>query len=283
MERLLKLGVFLMVMPLAFGSTFVQAFSSATHIYIAEQVFQDCRRKIDLHYGSIEPDLALYLEQPEKWPTAFTDTHYDYIDLNPNAWSLAQKAFDKGWRTHNEYWGADYYAHIEYPPGSGMGYVIGKAEILSEQTGLEHEFAHFAIEVAIDLLLKNDDPNLGEKLLKASLLRSRENRRLLVKVFVWGERTDWVTLASAEWTFRYLVARYAIAFFLPSPIDKQVLALLGAQLALEIYGIEVSPDELLMILESAISLCQNDYKSGGLGYVQLAMMVAEIRHAMVLR
>lgn len=264
MKKLCALGIFLLVIALSPGSFTAYAFNSATHIYIAERVFPDCNEKIDLYYGSIAPDLALYANQ-QKWPTAFYDTHYDYIDLSHYSWSSIQKAFAKGWLTHNEhneYRGADYYAHIEYPPGN-TGYVIEKANILFEQTGLDLEFGHFAIEVAIDLLLKNDDPKIAEKLLRANLLRSWQDRHLLARILVWNwkeRRTDWVTLAATELTFRNLLCRYAVALALPYPYDRGALAELGSQLAQEFYGIEVSPKIVLYLLESAIHLCKDDYK-----------------------
>lgn len=264
MKKLLKSGIFLMVMTLTLGPTLVHSFNSATHIYIAEQVFRNCTDKINLYYGSIAPDLALYVANQYEWSTAFDDTHYLYKDLRPYVGGFIKKAFAKGWLTHNEEWGADHYAHIEYPIDGGssnIGYVIEKADSLSSGTGLDPEFAHFVIEVAIDLLLKKDDPILGEKLLWANLLRSWRDRKLLAYVLVWeAGRTDRVTLASAELTFRYLVGRYAMAFSLPSPYDKYALANLGVQLAEEMYGITtITEDQLLSILQIALILC-NDYK-----------------------
>jgi len=263
MKKLLKHGVLLLATALVLEASFVQAFNSGTHIYIAERVFPSCSDKINLDYGSIAPDLALYVASPGKWPTAFADTHYAYIDLRRYAWTSDQRAFAKGWLTHNEDWGADYYAHIEYPPGNGVGYVVGKAEILSSGTGINPEFAHFVIEVAIDLLLKwNDDSGLGKKLLEANLLRCLEDRSLLTWVLVLKEkRTDWITLVSTELTFRNLVGEYAMAFSLPWPFDKGALIELGVQLAKEIYGKDVSYDDIEIILEAAIGLCKDDYKA----------------------
>ncbi|MGQ9571347.1 MAG: hypothetical protein ACUVUQ_11035 [Thermodesulfovibrionales bacterium] len=134
MKKLSKLVIFLAVIMLIFGPSLAHAFNPAAHLYIAEKVFQN--QNINLQYGSIAPDMVLYAD-PEKWPTAFLDSHYEYIDLRPYIWSLTQKAFALGWLIHNEAWGADYYAHIEYPPGSGTGYVIEKANILSEEVGLD--------------------------------------------------------------------------------------------------------------------------------------------------
>ncbi|MGQ9571346.1 MAG: hypothetical protein ACUVUQ_11030 [Thermodesulfovibrionales bacterium] len=110
-------------------------------------------------------------------------------------------------------------------------------------------------------MINNDDPKLGERLLTANLLRSWEDRNLLARVLVWNERrTDWLTLATTELTFRNLITRYAIVLCMPSPQREQSLAELGAKLALEMYGITVSPEEVMDILEYAIQLCEDDYK-----------------------
>lgn len=267
MGKLFKLLTCLVGMTLILGLSIAHAFNSAAHLYIAQEVYQV--RDIDLHYGSIAPDLALYAD-PGKWATSFEDTHYNYIDLRFYAWGFTQEAFASGWLTHNEAWGADYYAHRVNPLGGNIcatdgyyqGYVIEKACLLSSETGIHPEFSHYAVETAIDWLLRNnDDQELGRKLLKANLFRSWVDRNLLTRVLVRKEkRTDWLTLATAEFTFRNLVNRYAIALALPAPYNKNALAKLGAQLALEMYGIEISQDDVLIILEKAIFLCGEDYK-----------------------
>ena len=54
--------------------------------------------------------------------------------------------------------------------------------------------------------------------------------------------------------------RSIAALVLPSPYDTHYLAALGANLALETYGREVSKEEILNILETALVLCEGDYK-----------------------
>jgi len=265
MKKVINSTVLLAAMACTFFAIPAQAFNPATHIYIADNVFPYCGNKIDLYYGSFGPDLALYVANPEvNWPTAFDDTHYTYMDLRSDAFGSTQKAFAKGWLTHNEAWGADNWAHIEGIAGPGsLGYVIEKVvNLLEDFPSLGGEFAHYAIEVAIDLLLKNNyDPKLGAKLLVANWLRSWQDRYLLTKVLVWQQpaQTDWLTLATAEFTLRSIVHRYAMALALPSPHDQQALAELGAQLALEMFGIIVTPDDVAEILERAIELCEEDY------------------------
>jgi hypothetical protein len=57
----------------------------------------------------------MYLPSKGHWPDAFEDTHYSTIFLPFAWWRLDQRAFAKGWQTHNEDWGADFYAHGQYP------------------------------------------------------------------------------------------------------------------------------------------------------------------------
>jgi hypothetical protein len=263
MKRLISAVVLVTGLGMFLGATSTWSFNPGAHISIAEGVFSDCDERIDLYYGSIAPDLALQVPEKAPWEDdPFTDTHYTFKDLRQYAWGSKQRAFAKGWLTHNEEWGADYFAHIEYPLGSSQkGYVIQKAEALSGKNGLDPEFAHYAIEVTIDLLLKREyDHRLGEKLLKATLLRSWQDRYLLTKVFVRREgRTDWATLVSAELALRNLLFRYALPLALPPPLDERALIALGVQLAQEFYGISVSVEELEEVLKEAMALCSGDY------------------------
>jgi hypothetical protein len=258
MKRAIRYGLLVAALLAGVGLGSVFAFNPGAHMYIAEHVFPDVAEKVDLFYGSMAPDIALYVASG-KWGAAFTDTHYTYIDLKPYAWGAQQKAFAKGWLTHNESWGADLYAHGPYPAYNG--YINEKAGILLGQTGYDLEFMHFAVEVAVDLLLKSQDHDLGEKMLKAAVFRSPGDRDLLLRVLAWKyKRTDWVTLVSTELAFRSLVTRYATALALPAPLDRLALAGLGSQLANELFGMEnITERQLLDLLNAAISLCAHDY------------------------
>jgi hypothetical protein len=270
MGKLVRILTIVVCMILILDFSMAHAFSSATHIYIARKVFHV--KAIDLDYGSIAPDISIYTDD-NKWPTAFDDTHYNYLDMRSDATGLRQTLFANGWITHNEAWGADYYAHRENPlhnkvcvtDGYYQGYVIEKACLLSEQTGITPDFAHLVIEIAIDLLLCNqvyDHQNLGEKLLNASLFRSSLDRALLAKVLVRDEpqRTDGRNLASTELTFRGVVDMYARPLELPSPDNEEALAKLGVRLA-KLIGKDITEDEILALLDTATGLCNDDYKA----------------------
>ena len=239
------------------------SFNPAAHVYIADHVFPNCADKINLYYGSVAPDLAQYTNTMKWKHDPFISTHYTYIDLRATAWGTAQKSFAKGWITHNEGWGADYFAHGTLANNYEDGYVTQKAGKLAATFDLIPEFAHFAIETAIDLRLKNEyDSTLGVKLFEANLLRSWLDRELLAKVLVFKyHETDWVTLISSELTFRDIVNQYAIALFLPEPLDKEAVIMLGVQLAEQQFGMTVDPDQLRTVLDAAIDLCDDYYEN----------------------
>lgn len=268
MKNTLGLRILLSVILILLSPVFAQSFNPGTHIYIAGEVFPNCIDKIDLYYGSIAPDLVLYADvAPSVLEDLFPATHYEYIDLRSSAWSPVQRAFAKGWLTHNEWWGADHFAHIDFAD-YGDGYVYKKAEGLRKMIEdlkipwepWGREFGHDVIEVVIDLLLKEQDSKLGVKILEAALFRSWEDRNLLMRVLVWRERvTDWVTLATAEKNFRNIVVQYAIALSLSSPEDMRPLIELGKSLAFEMYGITLTDELAAALFEKAIELCEKDY------------------------
>jgi hypothetical protein len=275
MKKVIKLGSLLILIAITLTPASSDAYNPLAHIYIAENACPSCCPKIDYYYGSIAPDIALYVANPAKWPTSFNDTHEDEdtIDLSSFASGSSQMAFAMGWLTHGQNIdtpGADYFAHIAYshnPPSypTPEGYVIEKAKQLQAaySADLDLNFAHYVIETTIDLLLKrNNDSALPGKLFFANLFRSWQDRNLLMKVFVWNwadRKTDWLALATAELTFRQLVNRYATALMLQAPNDASALAQLGTQLASEMYGLNIQPDFLLnTILPAAIDLCKED-------------------------
>jgi len=277
LKKWFRLGLGLFILGILLGSSISQAFNSATHIYIVDRVFPFTFDKINLYYGSIAPDIPLYAEI-KNWPYGFCETHYKFIKLPYRWWNINEKAFAQGWQTHNEIWGADSYAHGTCHNFVGCcsmscnynGYVNLKAQELAQIEKYKkylyqppyYELAHFAIEVAIDLLLVDEkDPDLGKKLLKAALFRSPADFNLMTKVFVGrgdGYGTDLETLSSAESTFRDLVIRYAFALTLPENLRMLVLGELGAEIAKEME-VEIDSATVQEIIQTAVELCQSDY------------------------
>jgi hypothetical protein len=279
MKKLFVLGVLLLVSVGVLGPSQGKAFNSGTHIYIAERVFPFAFEKINLYYGSIAPDLSMYVNQPQNWPDAFMETHYS-ITLPYEWWDLTQRAFAKGWQTHNEQWGADFYAHGRYP--NYNGYVITQAIKLATIPDFEiyldkppyYELAHFAIEVAIDLLLaRYHDPSLGVKLLWAAEYRSQKDLNLMLKTFVTDEGPNAETLQEAEYAFRELVIAYAKALALPDPLRMLAISELGVQIAAQM-GVSLTPYQVWEILRVAMYLCQNP-NDMGVDYMEVIQAAIE--------
>jgi len=264
MKKRFRLAALFLIVVLPFVPSPILAFNPGAHIYIAAHVFPFTLDKTNLFYCTIAPDLAMYGDAPLNWPDAFADTHYQFIKLPYSWWNLTQRACAKGWQIHNEIWGADYFAHGTYPTYGG--YVIQKAAdlvylnlfpVLNGPYGLD--LAHFAVEVVVDwLLVENQDPYLGHKVLGAALLRSEEDLDLLVKTFVAGGQTDLATLYSAESYLREVVIRYGTILTLPDAWRMAALGEMGVQVAQQ-FGADTTSAEVQAILKKAIEICQADY------------------------
>lgn len=275
MKRLFKLAVLFFVLAAVLSPLQGQAFNSAAHVYIAEQVadkvFPLTFDRTDLYYGSIAPDISMYADLA-KWPYGFCETHYQVIMLPYIWWNPFQRNFAKGWQIHNEIWGADLFAHGTCSAFANCvrmscnynGYVPSRADELAQKYAILKTYpdlAHFAIEVAIDLLLVDDhDQFLGQKLLWAALFRSHEDLKVLEKVHF--SVSDLQALYSAETTFRNLVIDYSAALSLPEHLRMAMLGELGVQIAEEMGVPETTIDSAKVqeILGVAMDLCRKtDY------------------------
>jgi len=280
MKKMLKHMVFFLVVIAILSPVLGQAFNPAAHVYIAgkvaRQVFPFTFDKTNLYYGSIAPDISSYVTG--NWLNGFCETHYGFTKLPYAWWNPIQKAFAQGWQIHSEVgpWGADYYAHgkcfyfVPSPCSLGdcryVGYVPEQAAALGEAflkaTGNDlliekPDLAHFAIEVAIDILLvDNKDHSLGQKLLSAALFRSPGVVNFLANVEDMGVTPE--ALSSAESTFRNLVINYATALTLCDPLRMALLGEIGVQIA-SAYGVDIDSATVQEILRTAVDQCKTTY------------------------
>jgi hypothetical protein len=238
------------------------AYNPAAHVHIAESAHPGVSDRIDLRYGAIAPDIAWFLPNPQNWPTAGADTHLDFIELDPARWSGSQRAFAKGWATHNEVYGADNVAHIQWNDQQ-PGYVVQKAMLLAAQVGapVTADLAHSVIETAVDLLVQEHlDPRVGEKVLFCVLFRSLQDKSLLDETFVWDtHRTTWWTLTEGEIAFRTITYQYARALVGSDIANAGPLIEFARQLAADLYGIEITREQGGQILSAALALCAGDF------------------------
>ena len=265
MRRVALGSVVGLVLVLAVGGVRLHAYNPGAHIYIVQRSLGTLGPNVD--YGALASDIVWYANPPTlDWVAAHT-----FDDLSSFADTFLERRFAKGWMTHNELWGADAFAH------GPNGYVVLKAGQLAQLfpsvpflQGYDNPLGHSAIEMAIDLLLKRQDPLLGSKVMSAALWRSPDGPELLVQQGL----TDAATLTAAEGVFRDLLVRYGWALALPAPLDRQAMAQLASQIAKQVYQTDVSPQQAAVILNAAIQLCRSDY------LIPINQAIASVRNNM---
>ena len=216
-------------------------------------------------YGAIAPDLAWQASEPLH-TTLGAATHDDPGCFEPwdRSGSQSERAFAWGWLSHNQAWGADYYAHLGDPfagtwPAPGPGYVVERARALAGASGITETTAHDYIEAATDLLLDQQYPglNLPGILRSAAAQRNSQIAGLLVRSYADLPGSGRLVIRTLETTFRTSAAAYAEALALPTWQDDASFA---AGLALY-HGL--SPEKSTACLSLAKDLClapEADYR-----------------------
>jgi hypothetical protein len=212
-------------------------------------------------YGTGAPDFA--------WaaPASAVDalgaaTHDDpgYLDpwLLADPTSAVEQVFAFGWLTHNQAWGADYFAHIGDPfsgvyPAPEPGYVIGRASALAGDQGISEGVAHIYVEAAIDLLLDQQFPglHLGALLARAASQRNPAIPSLLADCYRDVPGVSRFTIRRLEVEYRAAIGVYGGALALSTGEDDAAVA---AGMAV-MYGL--SPAKSAMCLSRAKVLCQD--------------------------
>jgi hypothetical protein len=212
-------------------------------------------------YGATAPDLAWGAGEPLSSALGAA-THDSPGCFEP--WRLArpsskaERFFAGAWVSHNQEWGADHYAHMEYPLPSATseprpGYVVDRAGLLAASEGVPEEIAHYYIETAVDPLVDQQVPelSLGSMLARASYQRDSRLPSLLAKSYrdVPGASGIVVRLLEAE--FRASLAAYGETLALPTGPDDAAFA---AGMAL-LYGMTLQ--ESASCLAAAKALCQD--------------------------
>jgi hypothetical protein len=135
----------------------------------------------------------------------WTLTHYDFLRLVEKAESESDKTLAYGFASHNESWDADETAHVSAINQPGSGYVARKSDTLAATlkpqvrlflllSGVSNPdtvvddvlptVAHSDIETAVDLLVsRNEDPDIGQRLLMAARTRGWSAPILLCKAY----------------------------------------------------------------------------------------------------
>ena len=273
----------------------VRAWNAGTHAWIAAEMHKkaglaDPAVLLDRIYGAnaidlfnndfSEPALTLQAWLHESPPDAIFLKAWRAVDPE----SARDVAFAYGLVTHNNAWGADSTAHVAgITSGRDAGWVIAKATVLGayldpilRENGIILEPAqlldvgHILVEQAVDLLMLQLDPAVGEKLLASAMDRDPSFPTLLVAAWadsfaeVLGSRAAAVeAILAYEAGLRQFLMAYGWALSQP-----EALTLLAGQIAVMAEGYLGLPPgsgvALVPLIEygvqAGMNLCASDFQ-----------------------
>lgn len=201
MKASFKFPALLLVLLVCSSMAF--AWAPGTHAYITSQLKTPSTPELMYNqmYGAMAADVdEFFTADPSYLETYFPATHYQPKDV----WRAAQsmpiedRALAFGFVSHNEAWGADHNAHIgSFLYGDNTGYVIAKSQVLCNTLRAQLTAAgltqylpiitdmncHFILEYGIDLLMAQQDPELGMKVYMAARNRSPNFGLLMIGAF----------------------------------------------------------------------------------------------------
>jgi len=261
---------------------------SATHAFIADQLKKRAGPyNLDEIYGAMAPDIFNYMFGYPHQSYLHDETHNNFMKL----WNSAEWGYEKpavyGFVCHNDDWGADSTAHnnsLTLVPGEG--YVVTKSNMLlwilegegiwislgldpySTDYDLCLEICHHLVEAAVDILIKDADPMIGEKIVSSADRPNEILHSLLIKAYAWDfyvekglssfeEAVGIITLTGIG--FRDETVTYGEALMMGYPLDIDGISQQLAYLASVAYGITIDPGDVFNILLVTMSVCASDY------------------------
>jgi hypothetical protein len=254
----MRMVVWLVLVALVCSAVPALAWGTGAHLVIAKGVAEALgvtglpkTLALQVAYGAIAPDFAWVAWEPLSDELGAA-THFDpgYVEPWERATTTAQRAFAYGFLSHNNVWGADFWAHSASPFEAGDGYVIDRAAAATA-LGVPPEAAHDYVEVAIDLLLDQEFPEyqLGNVISRAASSRSGQIPDLLVRCYRDVPGASGPMIRLLESTFRAGVITYGQSLALPTGADDAAMA---AALSVA-HG--VGPAESALYLEAAKLVC----------------------------
>jgi len=283
----------LVLVVFAFGFTATAyPWGSATHAFIMDQIMRKAGPP-RLMYGVMDPDVFnYYFDNLLLRDQLYAMTHYDFMKV----WNASKGPSDRpsafGFVCHNNEWGIDWTAHTSSRTlNPGQGYVIQKAEFLYDnylaslfaELGIDPDtgkaVCHDLVEMAIDLMIKNLDPNIGNRLVDSARSSDKKMLNLLEKAYAedvaaaGGMSLDQAQafIAANESGFRMAILSLGNALKLDAPDDLNAISAQLAGLAYAAYGIEVAPSVVAQALQAAMMVCSGDFAAeimATIGYVQ---------------
>lgn len=254
---------------------------SATHAYIIDKIMRKAGPP-RLMYGVMAPDVFNYfafIMPSNSFPPTLPDdlykaTHEFFMKFWDAAQSRSEKPTAYGFVSHNNIWGIDSTAHVHsltLDPGSG--FVIQKAEMLigvldsygvwallglDPSDPLIHPkclaICHELVEAAVDLLIKNLDPNIGNRLVDSARSSDKKLLNLLIAAYADNVVTP-ETIAINEAFFRSVTLSLGNSLKLKEPDDLNSMAAQMAGMASIAYGITIDPSQVAGILQITEYVC----------------------------
>ena len=236
-------------------------------------------------YGAMAPDIFNNLVGllPDADLVSYTHNQPYCLQIQKRlAHSHSQRALVYGFVCHNDTWGADFTAHHSGMTfGKGKGYVIAQAEALvaigampaNFPRAVALELSHGLVEMAVDVLVKRLDPQIGRKIVDSARHRNPGFPRLLLRSYAADFRResshlDVVPLIKgSETAFCRLMEVYGQGLTKDDPEAIKMLAEHFADLApfyLKAHHLPVpARDEMVAMLVKnvniAMKLCEPDY------------------------
>lgn len=272
------------VLVLSLGLICSLAFSwgSATHVYMYEQLKKmGAIPNTNAIYGVMAPDVFNYMFP--QW--ALTDklydlTHHDFMEFWGAQNNQKDRSLGYGFVAHNDSWGMDSTAHHEARTlGSGNpGYVMQRAGWLyglgvgamlqsppfNLSFSTAQEICHELIESAIDLMIKQVDPNLPAKLISAAagtdknfldLLFQAYSPFLMNSPFSLDATSIRAIIGQNDAGFRYAINALGTALKKKYPQDINAVAEQLAGVAGAAFGVSVDTAQVAYLLTLAMSCC----------------------------
>ena len=236
------------------------AWGPATHYYLTDRA-TECTHP-EVLFGSMLADMnQAVFDKPEIASSLRRLTHFEFDRLAPSCLTLAIAS-------HNDVWGADWFAHQywrpETPENVGL-YSTQKIRQIAEERDISDRAAEFYFEMAIDYLLRVDEgPDLGRRIQWSAASFRRRHEQLLVDAFAAPLAADVpeLSLAAAEAEviqaarlFQTAMLTYGGALAEDHPGATRI-----ALAAMGVAYLGVTLPTALEHLDYAVELCRHDYR-----------------------
>ena len=296
--------IVLLVMASICTSSLAFAWGSATHALIADRLnVKGPVLTLNQIYGSMGMDTFNYMFGSPYQGWLGTATHCEPLPVWNFAIFPTAKAQAFGFVSHNNVWGADFYAHQPACSEGATpydGYIFFNAQTVETATlsafpglaglipaELQHELFRDLTEFGVDILVKRSHPFIGQKIATAALLRSPEFPLLLTAAYARGLSMEFgipylqavSIIRTEELNFRLLTLLYGQALTQNEATAIHLVSAQMASLAVTSLGLPLTVEQLTPMIEysinQAVTVCEPTYAT------EIANVISSVRTNML--